>query len=307
MRLWVVLALVTGSYGVAAADDDHAKAEALFAEAQKLRDAGDTVAACKKFEEALSYNRTAVGTLLNVGMCNEVSGRYATAVQLYTQARDLAREHSFWDHLAAAEERLAIVTPLVGRVSVTFAEKHENMKLVIGEKVIPIDQSGDIVIDPGRHHVVVTAPSRLPYDTWIEVERGGRASVAVPKLETSVTVQVEGTSRETVGKVLTFSGAALVASGIGLGLYARSEYHGQIGTNCTDTDPPVCNAEGYRITNDARTLGTFGTIVGVAGVGLLGAGAYLWYSGRKSPMERAVAIVPTVDPHSAGLTAIGRF
>lgn len=112
-----------------------------------------------------------------------------------------------------------------------------------------------------------------------------------------------------VGRILTFSGAGLVASGIGVGLYARSKYKGQIGPgkNCTDESPPVCNAEGSRITNDARTIGTFGTIIGVAGVALAGVGAYLWYTDLARTTERNVAIVPTLAPDSAGVTAIGRF
>jgi hypothetical protein len=303
----VVLALVLSSYGLAVADDDPAKADAIFEEAQQLKAQGNTAEACKKYDEALVYNRNAVGTLLNVGLCNEDAGKYATAVKYYTQARDLAREHNLLEHRHAAENKLTLITPLVARLAIAFAENAENMKLMIDEEIIPVDKSEDIVVDPGRHHVVVTAPGRVPYDTYVEVEKSGAKAIAVPKLGYPVTVK--RSSRRTIGKILTFSGGGLVVTGMALGTYAYFRYNGQIGEgkNCTDDSPPMCNPEGYRITNSARTVGTFGSIIGFSGLAVAGVGAYLWFFGTSAPTERNVAIVPTLNPDSAGLTAIGRF
>lgn len=302
----VVLAIVIGGSGVAAADEDPLKADATFEEAQKLKSEGKVVEACKKYEEALVYNRNAVGTLLNVALCNEEAGKYATAVKYYTLARDLAREHNLAEHRQAAEDKLMITAPLVSHLAIAFAEKAANMKLVIDDEVIPIDKSEDIVIDSGSHHVVVTAPGRVPYDVTVVVEQSKAKAIAVPKLDYPVTVKK---SRRTVGKILTFSGAGLALTGLGLGIYGWRTYNGQIGPgkSCTDESPPRCDPEGYRITNDALTFGTFGTFIGVAGVAVAGVGAYLWFFGPSQPAERNIAVVPTVSPESAGLTAVGRF
>lgn len=306
MRSLVVLTVVLCGYSVAIADEDRAKADAMFDEAQKLKAEGRPAEACKKYEEALTYNRNAVGTLLNVALCAEEAGKYATAVKYYTLARDLAREHDLAEHRQAAEDKLMITAPLVSHLAIAFAEKADNMKLVIDDEVVPIDKSEDIVIDSGSHHVVVTAPGRVPYDITVEVEKSKAKAIAVPKLGYPVTVTK---SRRTVGKILTFSGAGLVVTGIGLGLYGYVSYNGQIGPgkNCTDESPPMCNEEGYRITNDALTFGTFGTFIGAAGVAVAGIGAYLWFFGPGTPAERNVAIVPTLAPESAGLSAVGRF
>ncbi|HEU4611263.1 MAG TPA: tetratricopeptide repeat protein [Kofleriaceae bacterium] len=305
MRALGVLTIVLAAHGIArAGDEDPTKADQLFAEAQALRDQGKTAEACAKFDEALSYNPNAVGTLLNVGLCNEQSGKYATAARYYTQARDLAREHNLEEHLHAAEARLAATTPLVSHLAIAFAERAPEMKLVVDDAIVPLDRSEDVVVDPGSHHVVVTAPGRVPYETTVEVEQSKARAVAVPALGYPVTVK---RGRVTVGKILTASGGAFLVTGISLGLYARSKYNGQLGGNCTDTDPPKCNAEGYRITNDARTFGTFGTWIGVAGVAVLGAGAYLWFFAPNATTERNVAVVPTLTPESAGLSALGRF
>jgi len=310
MRSLVVLSIVVGSLAVARADTDPAKADAIFEDAQKLKDAGKNDEACAKFNEALKYNPNAVGTLLNVGLCDEQAGRYASAAKNYTQARDLAREHNLKEHLAAAEERLTTVTPLVSHLAIGFAEKPNEMSLVIDDAIVPLDKADDIVIDPGNHHIVVTAPGRVPYETTVTMEKSKAKAIAVPKLGYPVTVRKS--SRKTVGKILTFSGGGLAVAGVVLGLYANHKYQGQIGdtsmgANCSDTSPPKCNAEGYRITNDAITYGNFGSVIGISGVVIAGAGAYLWFFGPSATSERNVAVVPTVAPTSAGLTAIGRF
>jgi hypothetical protein len=306
MRSLAVVAIVLVSYGFAAAEEDPGKADAIFAEAQKLKEAGKAAEACKMYDEALKYNHNAVGTLLNVALCNEEGGKYATAVKHYRQARDLAREHNLAEHRTAAEEKLAVVSPLVARIAIAFAEQAPNMKLVIDETIIPLDKTDDIVLDPGSHHVVVTAPGRVPYETTVVVEKSAAKAIAVPKLGYPVTVS---RGRRTVGMIFSTAGVALVGGGVGLGLYARNKYNGQVGTgkNCMPGDPPTCNAEGYRITNDARTFGNFGSIIGVAGVAVAGVGAYLWLFGPKATTEHNVAIVPSVDAESAGLTAIGQF
>jgi hypothetical protein len=306
MRSWVVIAIVLGSIGSAVADDDHAMADALFEEAQQLKAQGKTAEACQKYDEALHHNRNAVGTLLNVGLCNEEAGKYASAVKYYSLARELAREHRLHEHREAAEQKLATTTPLVARLAIAFAEQADNMKLVIDETVIPVDKSDDIVLDPGTHHIVVTAPGRVPYETYVELEKSGAKAIAVPKLGYPITVKK---SRRTVGKILTFSGAGLSIAGVGLGIYAYTKYEGQVGVdkNCSPGDPPMCNPEGYRITNDALTFGTFGSIIGISGVVVAGVGAYLWFFDRQGAGERDVAVVPTLMPGAATLSAIGRF
>lgn len=304
MRCAVVIAIVVGSFASARADDDHAKADALFAEAQQLREAGKTADACKKYEEALRYNPNAVGTILNVGLCNEEAGKFASAVKLYAQARDLAREGGYAEHQKAAEERIAAAQPFVARLAIAFAETPNQVKLVIDDQVIPIDKTDDIVIDPGSHHVVVTAPGRVPWETTVTVDKSAAKAIAVPKLGYPVTVKK---GRRTVGIILTASGGAMIATGIGLGLYARHKYNSQIGPHCTTEDPPRCDSEGYRATNDARTFGTFGTIIGLGGIAVAGAGAYLWFFGPTPSAERNVAVVPSLTAESAGITAFGRF
>jgi hypothetical protein len=311
MRSLAVLTIVLASYGLGRADD-HAKADQLFEEAQKLKQSGRNGEACAKYAEALSYNRNAVGTLLNVALCNELGGKVATALELFTQARDLAREHNLAEHRKAAEEHIAAIEKLVPHLAITFAEKAPQMKLVIDDKVFPVEAAGDIRTDPGARHIVVTAPGRVPYETTVQLEAEKRTDLAVPALGHPVTVK---SARRTVGKILTFSGVGLIGTSIVLGLFANDKYEAQFKPNkdgvipCSEGNPPQCDAEGYAETTDARTYGTFGTVVGIAGGAALALGAYLWFFAPKDQVttERALAITPTVTPESAGIAAVGRF
>jgi len=312
MRSLVVVTIVLGTAALAWADEqtDPEKADKIFEEAQKLKQAGKTAEACAKYDEALHYNRSAVGTLLNVALCDEEQNKVASALDLFTQARDLAREHNLNEHRAAAEEHIAKIEPLVPHLTISFAEIAAETKLVIDDKVYPITGANDIRIDPGTRHIVVTAPGRLPFETTVELKAQEKKSVEIPKLKPPVTVK---RVRVTVGKVATFSGAALIGTGVVLGFVARSNYKDQFKgamPACTDGSPPQCNPDGYKATGNALFLGNVGTVVGITGGVALALGAYLWFFAPKEPTEQQphdVAFVPTVSPDSAGIAAVGRF
>lgn len=309
MRSLLAVAFVLIASSRAHAEEDVAKADRLFEEAQALKQAGKTAEACAKYDEALAYNKNAVGTLLNVGKCAEDTGRFATAVKHYSQARDLAREHNLVEHRTAAEQRLEITAPRVPRLAIAFTERLPNMKLVIDDVVYPTDEAStsELRLDPGARHIVVTAPGRLPFDTTVTLVEGKQGAVAIPKLGYPVTVKK---ARRTVGKILTFSGAGLILVGIGLGYEANRDYENEFDDGrCMKNmmGALLCDAEGHAATKSARQLGTTGTVVGIAGGAALVLGAVLWFTAPAEQAERNVAIVPSVTRESAGVAAVGRF
>jgi hypothetical protein len=303
--------LVLGTAMPAHADEDHARADALFAEAQALKSEGNKLAACARFDDALRYNPHAVGTLLNVGLCNEEAGKLATASKHYRLARDLAREHSLTEHRDAAAERLDQIEPRVPHLTITFVAQAPGAKLVIDDVVIPIESAGDIRVDPGSRHVVVTAPGRVPYSVDVDLAVEERKTVEIPELGLPVTVSQ---SRRTVGKVLTFAGGGLVATSIVIGLIARSRYLEPFDTGkCTDRDRPSdeggpsCSEEGLTQINKAMNLGNAGTAVAVVGGAALAAGVILWVTAPKERANRDLSFVPTLNRDMAGIAAVGRF
>lgn len=311
LLLGALLTLVVVTSGVARAETDTEKADRLFNEAAALKEAGRSAEACAKFDEAFRLNPSTPGGALTVGRCHEEANRIATALVYFTQARDLAREGNSPPHLAKAEEHIAKLEPLVPHLSIAFAEILTNTKLVIDDKVYPITGANDIRVDPGTRHIVVTAPGRLPYDTTVQIRANEKKTVDIPKLKPPVTVS---RGRRTIGKIVTFSGAALVGTGIGLGFVANSRYQGEIDNgNCTPgmgDMPPQCNPDGYKTTSNALTLGTVGTVVGITGAVAVGVGAYLWFFAPKEPSSQehaTVTFTPTVSGDSAGVAAVGRF
>src|SRR5688500_18545046 len=69
---------------------DKALAEVLFREGRQLLQRGETDAACEKFAESHRLDE-ALGTLLNLAVCHESQGRFASAWAEFHQAAATAR------------------------------------------------------------------------------------------------------------------------------------------------------------------------------------------------------------------------
>ena len=102
-------------------------------------------------------------------------------------------------------------------------------------------------------------------------------------------------------------GAASLVTGVALGFEARSDYHSAFDSgHCLDASAahPVCDATGYSQTSRAHALGDAGTLIGVGGLTLVGAGAFMYFT---APRLGATTVTPVVDRQGAGLVLGGRF
>lgn len=292
-----------------AADPRIEKADQLFAEGKALLDS-NLLQACAKFDASLRENPAAIGTLLNVALCDEKLGRIASAVARFSEARDHAKEQGLPQHVRLAEEHLAVLEPNVPHVAIKLTEQLPETKILIDDTIIALASIADIAVDPGERVIVVSAPARLPYRAKLVVGPAERREVVIPALAKSVTIT---SSRRRIGQIATVLGGAAVGTGIGLGLYARHLYHKQFDEGrCTPTPMgDMCTASGQSRTERARSLGNVGTVVGVAGIVVAGVGAYLW---RRSPNStptdtgaKRVVVVPQVSADGLGVVAVGRF
>lgn len=311
----LALSIVLVVAGAAHADDlaqRRADADRLFEQALQLRAQGAEPQACVKFREAFEDNPDAIGIVLNVALCNEQVGKFASAVKMFRRARRLAVEHQMAAQRDTADQHLATDEPLVGHLTLAFAEEpavHDT--LLIDQQLVSLDSVQDIEIDPGEHQLSYSAPGRVPYDTTFEVDRGAHQRLAIPRLA-AMTARPTST-RKVVGATLGASGLALIAGGVAIGLVARSHYNAPFGTEPDDMttghcdSSGRCNQAGLDHIASARSLGWVGTGVGIAGVVAVSAGAVLWFSHRHEHADSHVAIVPTVAPSTAGIAAIGRF
>jgi hypothetical protein len=307
----------------AAEDPAVTKADALFAEAVKLRGSNHELA-CAKFFESLRLNPQAIGVLLNVAMCDEKQGRLASAVRRYRETRERAVELNFPEYLKAADARLAPLVAEVPRLTIRFEKPPPPLtKVVVDDQLVALSALEELLLDPGERIVVISAPGRIPFQRKILLAPRDRRELAVPSLQ-------KPSSRRTIGKITLAAGGAALVTGAVLGLVARDHYgdarhlKDQGADLCTKTDGRVvCRGEAYAGIQSARQLGNVGTIVGGAGIAAMLAGGYLWIftpkphgeragpevepPGSAAPARRGVSVVPRVGPDGAGVAILGRF
>jgi hypothetical protein len=302
--------LATHAHGDPTPDPRIEKADRLFAEGKALL-GSNLLQACAKFDASLRENAAAIGTLLNVALCDEKLGRVASAVAKFSEARDRAKEQGLPHHVRAAEEHLATLEPSVPHLTIKLTEQLPETKILIDDTIIAPGAIANIAIDPGERVIVVSAPARLPYRAKLIVGTAEHREVVIPALAKSVTIT---SSRLRIGQIATIAGGAAVGAGIGLGLYARNLRQRQFDEGrCEHTDlGDRCNTNGQSRTERARTIGNAGTVVGIAGVIVAGIGAYLWYrSPSSTPNDTSdkelTVVVPQVSADGLGVVAVGRF
>jgi hypothetical protein len=314
----VLASLIVGGFG-GSAERAHAdpapdpqieKADALFAEGKALVDS-NLLQACTKFEESLHLNPAAIGTLLNVALCDEKLGRIASAIVKFSEARDRAKEQGLPEHIRAAEEHILALEPSVPHVAITLTEQLPETKILIDDAIIALDAIANVAVDPGERVIVVSAPARLPYRAKLVFARGEHKDLTIPALAESVTVR---SSQRRIGQIATGVGATAAGAGLGFGLYALHLYNKQFDDGrCRHVagTGDLCQPNGQSRTERARSLGNVGTVLGIAGVVVTGVGAFLWYGAPAStsndPGDKKVSVVPSIGPDGLGIVALGRF
>jgi hypothetical protein len=313
--------LVVGSLGGRAAaepavDPKIAKADELFTEGRALL-ASNLLQACAKFVESLQYNPAAIGTLLNVALCDEKLGRVASAVAKFSEARDRAKEQGLSEHVRAAEEHILALEPSIPHVAITLTEQLPETTILIDDALVAQDAIANVPVDPGERVIVVSAPARLPYRTKLVFAPGEHKDLTIPALARSVTVK---SSQRRIGQIATAVGGLAIGAGIWIGVTASHLYYQQFhdldafGNHpCTHTPQgPRCTLDGQTQTEKARTRGNFGTGFAVTGLVIASAGAILWLrapAGNAPPdtSDYKLTVVPQLAPDGLGVVALGRF
>ena len=302
---------------------DKAEADQLFYEGRQLLAQDKRDEACAKFDLSFRKDPRAIGTILNLGLCGEMTGKVATAIRYYAEARDRARDQELREYQDAAERKIALLSPRVPHLDIQLAESLPDMRVLVDTAVLAPHQLAGLEVDPGKRTIVVTARGRLPYETSVEIAEGERKTISIPKLEGARTVYVErpGSTRRTLGKLGVFGGAGLVATGVVLGILGDRAYWDEFPDGARDgvaTGPVIthdcwnelaagevvrqCNAQGVKQLRSARRLAHVGTGVGILGGVAIAAGVYLWLT---APSDTTVT--PTVSAEGAGVAISGRF
>jgi hypothetical protein len=65
---------------------------------------------------------------------------------------------------------------------------------------------------------------------------------------------------------------------------------------------PVCDPSGFSTTSSAITLANAGTVISIAGVAAIAAGAVVWYTAPKD-----IVVAPVASGQGAGISVSGTF
>jgi hypothetical protein len=288
-------------------DDPGAIAEALFRAGRELMATGDYAAACPKFAESYRIDPKP-GTVMNLALCHEKSGRTASAWAEYVQAAEIARRAGQPERERVARARASTLEPALARLVIDVTDAPKASVSLDGEPIGAGAFGTPIPVDPGEHVVRAMEAGKRPSTQRVLVEptgepAGGVVTVRVSALSTErvaerprvlpppLTPHTTRTENSSDLRVWGFAAgtAGLVLVGVGsyFGLRAFSEK--QIADdNCGVT---YCRQEGLDAIAAMKTAEAVSTATMIAGAVAFGAGLYLVLSPQHPDPHRSSATV----------------
>jgi hypothetical protein len=302
-------------------------AQSLFDEAKRLMQDGRVAESCAKLEESLRLY-PASGTLLNLALCHERSGKTGSAYTEFNESLARATRDRRPEREQTARAHLAALAPRLARLTVTVAASADVDGLEVTLDGVPWRKPSwgvATIVDPGEHVVVATAPGRASWTGRVTVhppdasghgehpaievpplapEHAAPPPVAAPPAPTGAPVAPSpaqaapspsdvgahaGSGQRTLGAGLAIAGLAGVATGVVLGLLAQGKW------SAAKTDCP--NALCPDASTQARDSGAGGladaaTVGLVAGGVAFAAGAVLFLTAPSAPARVGLSLGP---------------
>lgn len=142
-------------------------AQALFDEARELMDTNepDKIAKACPLLERSQRLEPGGGTLLNLAICYEGEHRLATAYATFNEALSQARKAGRHDREDIALSHLDTIGPKLPKLRVSLQENLDTVVVQIDETMMGPAVLGVLTpLDPGPHHVRVSAQNRTPWE-----------------------------------------------------------------------------------------------------------------------------------------------
>lgn len=306
----IVVTLCASTAWAEPSKEDVARADVLFRDAQVLVQKGQLTEACAKFAESQRLD-PANGTLLNLAICHEKEGKYATSYKELQELLGILQNSKTADdreRTKVANERLKIVEKRMTRVSFDVSALPPNPTLTLdGEKVQ--DASAAIPLDPGSHAVEVNAPQKKPGRKTFDVRDPGAMTVKLDPLEDNAPAPPKASDPPRAGspetdkpedkssggfwngqRVLGAVVAGVGLVGIGVGTYFGLDTFSKKAERDKHCNDKVCDATGLKLHDDAGSSATISTIgVGVGGAAFI-LGAILFVTASPKAPESSVTV-----------------
>lgn len=220
-------------------DTDRQIAQTLFDEGRALMEKKQYAEACPKFAESQRLDPGG-GTLLNLAVCHEAEGKTATAWNEFRDALSQAMRDGRRDRQDLANEHIAALVPKLIRLTVVVPPNvaAREPEVTLDKSRLPPPAWGSpIPVDPGEHHVTVTAEGAPAWDATINASVAGQTyKVEVPELERPAPlpapVQREVRGRSTAFWVMLAGAGASLGVSIVTGLMAL-DANNYVDANCS--------------------------------------------------------------------------
>lgn len=282
------------------------------------------------------------GTLLNLALCEERLGMLGSAYAHFQEVGRLLAPGD--DRLSIAKHGLASLEQRVPRLRIDLAKgAPEGTTIARGGALVPASDLGkDLLVDPGKHVIVASAPGRPDRSYEASLVEGGRVTLSVepgpppeppkpdpaPPAVDPARAPVAPTAPVPVPRAPveppprpaepddTTSGmrtAAYVVGGVGVagisvgavtGILAFVR-KGEVDDAC---GPKFCTQEGLDAEASGKTMAAVSTVAFAVGFAGVGVGAVLLLtSGRGGGGKTTTSIAPVGLPGGAGVSARVRF
>ncbi len=154
-------------------------AEGLFDEGRKLLESGRLDEACAKLEASQRMD-SAVGTLLNLGDCNERRSRLASAWGNYREAASLALTRGDPARAEFARKRGDAVRPKLSMLTVFVPSPEPGLRIAFdGLTLEEAAFNTPLPTDPGTHTLEASAPGKATVTVSVVLVEGGPYAAAV--------------------------------------------------------------------------------------------------------------------------------
>lgn len=307
-------------------------------------EAGTYDKACPKFQKSFDLD-PGVGTLLNLGRCYDLAGKYASAWSTYRDASAMARQEGQTAREEHARAEAKKMEPKLVRVELQLAD---GMRELPGFKITQdgVELAVDAVVgeaipvDAGSHEVIASAEGYLPrsvkfeakdegttYPVFIEALEQGAAgpppldseaeaapTEQAPKSASAPPPSQPQNNRRSLAGPIILGSVGVGLAGVGTAFAFMAKGHDNNARDICKDENDECGTKELNEWEDelgkARSNAAIAYVGwGVGGAAIAGAVIWLVAGSPSSSGERAkkMELTPVVGGNIWGLTARGTF
>jgi hypothetical protein len=296
----------------AQAEDRVAAASALFDEAKAMMDGGNFAEACPKLAESEALDPQ-VGTMLNLALCYEVSGKTASGCEMWRKAEAAAARKLQLEREDLARDRAAKVCARAPLIAIDVAPQagRDRVEVRINDVRLPREQwNTPQPFDPGAYQLRADGAGLRPWSSTVVVDEQHPAVVVVPVLmqeadapEGPPPPSLDRRDRRLMAGAWIAGGVGVAALGVGSAFGVAAVINDGAATRGNNCVRNNCNAEGgsdrQRAIGDAHVA----DVAFAVSAGAVATGIVLWLVGSHvQPAHGGMYVHPAISQSACALS-----